>query len=168
MSAAPKRVRFDNLGQMLRRLGVAARRVRMYPPPGTATEKDLLAIHDRTDRLYELVDGVLVEKLPDQPASALTCDLVWLLQGYLEKTRMGFLAGPDGPVRLMPDLVRLPDISFISWDQLPKRERPTDPIAGLAPALAVEVLSKGNTKREMDRKVRDTSSAASVSSGSCP
>ena len=55
----------------------------------------------------------------------------------------------------MPGLVRLPDISFISWDQVPTRHCPPDPIAGLAPALAVEVLSKGNTKREMDRKVRE-------------
>jgi Uma2 family endonuclease len=58
-------------------------------------------------------------------------------------------------MRLLPGLIRIPDIAFISWDQLPKRERPTDPIAGLAPYLAVEVLSKGNTKREMDRKVRE-------------
>jgi Uma2 family endonuclease len=155
MSAAPKPARFDNIGEILKDLGVAARRVRAYPPPGKATEKDVIAIHDRTDRLYELVDGVLVEKIMSFPESALTCDLIKLLGYYLDQNPVGFLAGPDGAVRLMPGLVRIPDVSFISWDQLPKRERPTDPIAGLAPDLAVEVLSKGNTKREMDRKVRE-------------
>jgi Uma2 family endonuclease len=155
VSAATKHARFDNIGEIIRHLGVAARRIRANPPPGKATEKDVIAIHDRTDRLYELVDGVLVEKIMSFPESALTLDLAWLLRNHLERNPLGFLAGPDGAVRLMPGLVRIPDISFISWDQLPKRERPTDPIAGLAPDLAVEVLSKGNTKREMDRKVRE-------------
>jgi Uma2 family endonuclease len=155
VSAAPKPIRFDNLADMMKQLGVSARRIRAYPPPGQATEKDVIALHDRTDRLFELVDGVLVEKIMSFPESALTCDLIRLLGNFLDEHRLGFLAGPDGAVRLMPGLVRIPDVSFISWGQLPKRERPTDPIAGLAPALAVEVLSKGNTKREMDRKVRE-------------
>ena len=145
----------DNLAELLSKLGVAARRVRAYPPPGKATEKDVVAIHDRTKRLYELVDGVLVEKIMSAPESALTLDLAWLLRNYLEQNPLGYLLGPDGAVRLMPGLICIPDISFIAWDQLPKRERPTDAIAGLAPALAVEVLSKGNTRKEMDRKVRE-------------
>jgi Uma2 family endonuclease len=155
VSAATKLTRFDNLAEMLAKLGVAARRIRPYPPLGKATEKDVIAIHDRTKRLYELVDGVLVEKIMSAPESALTLDLAWLLRNYLEQNPLGYLLGPDGAVRLMPGLVRMPDISFIAWDQLSKRERPTDPIAGLAPALAVEVLSKGNTRKEMDRKVRE-------------
>ena len=144
-----------NLAVLLSRLGVSARRVCANPPPGEATEKDVITLHDRTKRLYELVDGVLVEKIMSFPESALTCDLIKLLGYFLDKNPLGFLSGPDGAVRLMPGLVRIPDVSFIAWDQLPKRERPTDPIAGLAPALAVEVLSKGNTRKEMDRKVRE-------------
>ncbi len=155
MSAAPKPARFDNLAEMIQQLGVSARRIRAYPPPGKATEKDVIRIHDRTDRLYELVDGVLVEKIMSFPESALTCDFIKMAGIFLDDHPLGFLTGPDGAVRLMPGLVRIPDISFIAWSDLPKRERPTDPIAGLAPALAVEVLSKGNTRREMDRKVRE-------------
>ncbi len=155
MSAAPKPVRFDNMAEMIKQLGVSARRIRAYPPPGTATEKDVIRIHDRTDRLYELVDGVLVEKIMSSPESALTLDLAWLLRNYLEQHPLGYLTGADGAVRLMPGLIRIPDISFLAWADLPKRERLTEPIAGVAPALAVEVLSKGNTRREMDRKVRE-------------
>lgn len=155
MSAAPKPVRFDNLAEIVRSLGVSTRRICADPPPGRATEKDVISLHDRTDRLYELVDGVLVEKITSFPESVLTLDLAWLLRNYLEQHPLGFLAGSDGAVRLMPGLVRIPDISFIAWADLPKRERPTEPIFGLAPALAVEVLSKGNTRREMDRKVRE-------------
>src|SRR4029077_15787237 len=115
----------------------------------------VIRIQDRTNRSYELVEGVLVEKVMGVLESSLACDLIRLLGNHVDPHDLGFLTAPDGAVRLMPGLVRIPDISFISWDQLPKRERPTDPIADLAPALAVEVLSKGNTRREMDRKVRE-------------
>ena len=46
MSAAPKPIRFDNLADMMKQLGVSARRIRAYPPPGQATEKDVIALHD--------------------------------------------------------------------------------------------------------------------------
>ena len=58
-------------------------------------------------------------------------------------------------MRLFPGLVRLPDIGFASWDRIPGRRRPTSAIAGFAPDLAVEVLSRSNTKTEMARKRRE-------------
>jgi Uma2 family endonuclease len=58
-------------------------------------------------------------------------------------------------MRIAPSLVRIPHLSFITWDQLPGRESPREPIPDLAPNLAVEVLSEGNTKAEMARKVRE-------------
>ena len=42
--------------------GIPAERIRLVPAPGYATEQDLLDIADHEDRLYELEDGVLVEK----------------------------------------------------------------------------------------------------------
>jgi Uma2 family endonuclease len=144
------------LADLLEQLGdIAPERIRANPPPGTATEKDVLDIRRREKRLYELVDGVLVEKAMGFLESSLACDLIYLLTAFLKTHDLGFLAGPDGAVRLMPRLVRIPDISFIAWKQLPTRERPRDAIAGLAPALAVEVLSKGNTDKEIARKVRE-------------
>jgi Uma2 family endonuclease len=58
-------------------------------------------------------------------------------------------------MRLAPGLVRIPDVAFISWDRLPNRRVPTEPIPDLAPDLAVEVLSVGNTLGEMARKRQD-------------
>lgn len=58
-------------------------------------------------------------------------------------------------LRLAPGLVRIPDVSFISWAQLPNRTFPEDAIASLHADLAVEVLSAGNTPGEMRRKLRD-------------
>ena len=49
--------------------------------------------------------------------------------------------------------MRIPDVSFISWDRIPGRESPKEPVPDLAPDLAVEVLSESNTPAEMRRKV---------------
>ena len=62
-------------------------------------------------------------------------------------------------LRLAPGLVRIPDVSFVSWDRLPQRRVPRQPIPDLAPDLVVEVLSEGNTAREMDQKLLDYFSA---------
>jgi Uma2 family endonuclease len=135
--------------------GIAPRRVRLQPLPGTATEKDLLDLRRRTDRLYELVDGILVEKVMGLPESALALWLAWLLQNYLNQHDLGILVGPDGALRLMPRLVRIPDISFLRWEILPGRQMPDEPIPDLVPDLAIEILSKGNTPGEMRRKLKE-------------
>jgi hypothetical protein len=43
--------------------GVSPSRILFRPAPGTATEDDVIKIHDRERRLFELIDGVLVEKV---------------------------------------------------------------------------------------------------------
>ena len=54
----------QTVADLLDRLGgIPASRVRLVPTPGTATEQDVIDVHDRTNRLCELVDGVLVEKV---------------------------------------------------------------------------------------------------------
>jgi Uma2 family endonuclease len=52
-------------------------------------------------------------------------------------------------------LVRIPDVSFISWSRLPGGELPDEPIASVIPDLAVEVLSESNTPQEIERKLRE-------------
>src|SRR6266566_4083084 len=58
-------------------------------------------------------------------------------------------------MRLSSGLVRIPDVSFVSWDRLPGRRVPDVPIPDLAPDLAVEVLSESNTAEEMAIKRRE-------------
>ena len=112
-----------------------------------------IALHE--DRLCELVDGVLVEKTVGSYESYLTLRLAKYLIAFVDDHHLGIVLGPDGMLRLALGLVRIPDLSFISWDRLPERQVPRDAIANLAPDLAVEVLSKGNTKQEMSRKLED-------------
>jgi Uma2 family endonuclease len=149
-------VPFETMAELLERIGdVAPHRIRLRPPPGMATERDLIRIHNRTDRLYELVDGVLVEKVMGYGEASLAFHLGRLLGNFVAEHNLGNLAGADGAMRLMPGLVRIPDISLVSWDRLPGRKIPRVPIAGLAPDLAIEVLSESNTKTEMERKLKD-------------
>jgi Uma2 family endonuclease len=112
-----------------------------------------LALQERTGRLFELVQGVLVEKIMGYPESSLAVRLIVMLGNFVEENDRGNIAGPDGAVRLFSGLVRIPDISFISWDRLPGRQIPSEPILGLVPDLAVEVLSPSNTAEEMERKL---------------
>jgi Uma2 family endonuclease len=58
-------------------------------------------------------------------------------------------------LRILSKQVRVPDVAFLSWERLGGRRWTRQPILRAAPDLAVEVLSKGNTKAEMKRKLRD-------------
>jgi len=139
----------DHLG------GIPLDRIRMYPPPGLATENDVLEAEARTDRICELIDGVLVEKTMGSYESLLAAEIIYLIKVYLETHDLGIVLAPDGMLRILPQQVRVPDVSFIRWGQFRNRQLPPDPIYALAPDLAIEVLSRRNTAGEMRRKLRD-------------
>ena len=144
------------IADLLTQLGdVPADRVRLVPTPGTATEKDVIAVWDRSKRLCELVEGTLVEKTVGAPEALLASLLGHFLWMYLDRSDLGFCMGADGKTRISPGLVRIPDLSFVSRDRVPNRMVPDEPILGLAPDLAVEVISPGNSKGEMARKLQE-------------
>ena len=130
-------------------------RVRHDPPPGSATEQDVVDIEVHEERLYELVDGVLLEKTMGFYESYLAMLMGCFVSEFGQNHDLGIVVGEAGMMRLSPGLVRIPDVAFVSWDRLPNRQVPREPIPDLAPDLAVEVLSKGNTPKEMDRKLSD-------------
>jgi len=130
-------------------------RIRSLPPPGAACEEDVVAIHDREDRLYELVDGVLVEKTVGTYEAYLAVLIVRLIADFVDQENLGIVLGADGMMRLAPGLVRIPDASFIRWDRLPGGRIPREALWNLAPNLAVEVISQGNTREEMQDKLQD-------------
>ena len=134
---------------------IPAQRIRTDPTPGSATEQDVIDIEARESRLCELVDGVLVEKPLGYYESYLAVRLIILIGTFVERHGLGVVAGADGMMRLAPGLVRIPDVSFVSWERLPGRRVPRVPIADLAPDLAIEVISPSNTTREMERKLQE-------------
>ena len=59
-------------------------------------------------------------------------------------------------LRLFPGRVRIPDVTFIPWTQIPGRHWPKTPIPEIPPDLAVEVLSPSNTSGEIRLKLRES------------
>lgn len=142
------------VADLLRSLGgVPADRVRLRPAPGTATERDLIGVRDHEGRICELIEGTLVEKTMGALESAIAAEIILAIGTFLKHRRLGVVLGADGALRLFPSLVRVPDVSFISWGRLPGGKLPSEPIPSLVPDLVVEVLSKGNTKTELKRKL---------------
>lgn len=153
----PAIANLETVAELLERLGdIPPHRVRWKPYPGTATDQDVIAAEAAPEkRLCELIDGTLVEKDMGQYESRLAIVLAYFIETYLDSHDLGICYGADAMLRIVPSRVRLPDVSFVSWDKLPNRELPAEPIANLVPDLAVEVLSEGNTPREMENKRRE-------------
>jgi Uma2 family endonuclease len=145
----------ETLADLMERLGnIPLSRVRFHPPPGTAVEQNVLE-SDRIGVMCELVDGVLVEKVMSYRESMLAMVLGSLLYNFVRPRKLGLVTGEQGTMRLFAGMVRIPDVAFTSWDRLPGRRVPDAPVPHLAPDLAVEVLSEGNTPGEMKRKRQD-------------
>ena len=147
----------ETLAELMDRLGnVPLDRIRLHPLPGTATVEDVLRLCDREPkRLCELIDGVLVEKVMGHQESRLAARLIQALENYLDEHDIGIVSGADGPHQILDDQVRFPDVAFIGYERIPEGADPGTPVPEWIPTLAVEVISKRNTKAEMARKLRD-------------
>ena len=159
--ASPRAVRSvvpspETMGELLKQLGdIPPERVRLKPTPGTATKRDLLRLLDKFNIQCELVDGTLVEKPMGQIKSRLGTWLGFYLCSYLQQHDIGWVSGSDAPHELVSKLIRMPDLAFVSYGRLPEGEARQKPVASWAPDLAVETLSKSNTRKEIDRKRRE-------------
>ena len=114
----------ETVADLLESLGdIPPERIRMRPPPGAATEDDVLAVHASEKRLCELVDGVLVEKPMGYDESRLAAELIYAWS-IPSPPNLGTAAGADGMMRLLSGLVRIPDVSFVRWEHLPESYGP--------------------------------------------
>jgi Uma2 family endonuclease len=133
--------------------GIPLERVRLFPPPGYATEEDVVRIKAREGRLCELEKGILVEKPMGWYESILAMLVGTEIGIYLKSHDLGQTLGADGMLKLLPGVVKIPDVSFISWKRFPQQELPRSPIPALVPDLVVEILSEANTEAEMMDKL---------------
>jgi Uma2 family endonuclease len=160
MSGRKALTKVKTLAELLHRLGdVPPERIRFKPLPGTATIKDVIEIEAHEDRLCELVDGVLVEKPMGFTESRIALLLGTALQNFVNEHDLGVVTGESGMIRMPSNLIRMPDVAFFAWRHFPQRELPEESAPEIAPDLAVEVLSKTNTPREMERKLGEYFSA---------
>src|SRR5713226_4946591 len=93
---------FTTLRDVLNHLGgIPASRVLSYPPPGSATEADLIALEARRGPICELIDGILVRKHAGLKLewdmafleSRLAMVLGFFIELYLKKTHLGVVVG---------------------------------------------------------------------------
>ena len=129
-----------SLSQRLADLGdIPVSRICDDPAPGKAQLIDLLRVQNATGRIYEHVDGTLVEKAMGWQESLLAGVLLHWLRSYLDVHNLGVVTGADGLTRIFGDTVRGPDVAFVSWSRLPDGRIPTDPVPSLVPDF-VELL----------------------------
>lgn len=145
-------VAVETMADVIDRLGgIPAERILMRPAPGTATEADVVRF-----KLCELIDGTIVRKAAmGFFESRLGATLLRLIEEYAENHGLGFATGADSMTRVAPEQVREPDVSFFCWERFKDREVPEVPIVDTSPDLVVEVLSRKNTRAEIDRKRRE-------------
>ena len=146
-SVPPTEARPETAADLVRRLGdISIDRIRLHPPIGTATEADL-------ERLWncELIDGTIVEKAVGYLESCLGALLIRILGEYLDRHDVGYVAGADGLARFGSN-ARAPDVAFLRWEQSPDAAIPDVAVSVTVPELAVEILSRGNTRAEIERK----------------
>ena len=146
--------RYLNGRDFLAALGdVPIERVMFDPPPGTATERDLLHYVDGDEKcLCELVNGTLVEKPVGLWEGRIGMRLGSKMENWAEENDAGAVSGADSTLRMDGGNIRLPDVCFISIDRLPKT---LAPVPSVGPDVAVEILSESNTRREMTDKLAE-------------
>src|ERR1041384_5430918 len=150
------RPRYETVADVLATLGdIPPERILNHPEPGTATEQDVVDLDDHVDRICELVDGVLVRKPVGLRESLIATALSHALFSYLQRTKLGVVAGADGMLKLSRGLIRIPDVSVILKSSMPGGRLPVGSAPNLAPDVAVEMISEGNTPGEMERKLNE-------------
>ena len=94
MTDATRVPTIESLAHYLRRLGdIAPERVRWNPPPGTATEADLVRVVDVDKRMCELVEGSLVERASTFRTAQFALHLACHLITFIQPRRLGLVAG---------------------------------------------------------------------------
>ncbi len=128
-------------------------RIAAQPALGNATELDVQRRHSSDGKLFELEYGILVEKSMGWYESIIAILVSHALRTYLDQHDLGQVLGADGLIKILPGVVKIPDVSFIHWDRFPAERLSRTPIPAIVPNLVVEVLSESNTPDEMQQKL---------------
>ena len=113
---------------------------------------DELLLMPKDGNRYELIRGVLVRKMPPGDPHGLAVSRINIALGnYADANDYGATRTGEPGYRLErdPDTVRAPDVAWIAPGRIPEG---TQGYPELAPDLAVEVKSPGNSSPEMAAK----------------
>jgi Uma2 family endonuclease len=104
---------------------------------------------ENANRILELIDGEIVEKMVGVKPSAVAIRIAAQLSDFVEKKRLGTVTGADGAYRMSDTEVFVPDVAFLSSARLAEETRGASPVP---PDLAVEVKSASDRKRDLRLK----------------
>jgi Uma2 family endonuclease len=125
-----------------------------HPPQLYTLEQfeQFIAQPENENRLFELINGEIVEKVASFKPSRLAMRIGYFFTGYLMTNPIGYVTGADGSYILSASYEVMPDVGYIAKDRLPRE--PERQVQG-PPDLAVEVKSPNDTKRKMRKKAED-------------
>lgn len=122
------------------------------------TAADLREMPDDLGHRYELVEGRLVRMSPTGGSHGRrSSDLNGALWSYVTRQGLGVVLGAETGFNLTRpgerrETVLAPDVAFVRAEHAPLTE--TDDFPHVAPDLAVEVASPGDSRRRMGEKAR--------------
>ena len=118
------------------------------------TASDLWELSQDEHKHLELIRGVLVEMSPaNELHGELTMEIGRIVANWVRANDLGRAYTAETGFELFsdPDTVLAPDVAFVSKARLKPR---TEKFSTVAPDLAVEVVSPGNSKSELHEKVK--------------
>ena len=118
------------------------------------TAEELLLMPKIDGRRFELIRGVLIEKMPTGDPHGEALNLTgYALTHYARSNRYGVVRSGDPGYRLErePDTVRAPDVAWFAPGRLQRGVRGYPEIA---PDLAIEIKSPSNSWPEMSAKAQ--------------
>ena len=121
-----------------------------------STASELFEMPDDGFR-YELVKGELRKMSPSGwKHGVVVVNITLLLGNYVKANKLGACGGAETGFKIAsdPDTVRAPDLSFVSRERIPEDNAHEKFFTGV-PDLAVEVLSPGDSRREVKEKAQD-------------
>jgi len=122
------------------------------------TAEELLKLPMGLGKRYELVNGKLITMAPAGPEhGGIAMDLGYFIRHFVGQQKLGkvYAAETGFIIRRNPDTVRAPDCAFVSNERLEKYGQPKRGYYPVAPDLAVEVLSPGDSQDDVDAKLED-------------
>ncbi|MEL6149461.1 MAG: Uma2 family endonuclease [Chloroflexota bacterium] len=112
----------------------------------------IAALPENTHRRLELIDGMIVEMPPSSKRNTIIAGIIiHYLNAFVLPKSIGYVTVPDGGFQITEENTFQPDAAYISKERMPDLD---GVVFEVAPDLAVEVISSGETATSVNTKTR--------------
>ncbi|MEL7234065.1 MAG: Uma2 family endonuclease [Chloroflexota bacterium] len=112
----------------------------------------IAALPENAHKRLELIDGLIVDMPPSSKRNTIIAMTIGRLIGnYVAENNLGFVTGADGGFKITEENTFQPDAAYISKERMPDLD---GVVFEVAPDLAVEVISPGETAAHVNTKTR--------------